>query len=482
MSRFGVVSALIFVSLIVCVSAQPAPVYMANGIKIGEATQTRAIVWTRLTEAPERNKDGYAFPEIETSKKAADLSVSEICGGHPLDEMKGSVPGASGEVRAAWWPAGDTGAGQETGWKAVDPDSDYTRQFALEHLRPATQYAVLVEGRPEGAEAPTCAVEGRFRTPPAVDAVRPVRFMVVTCQDYPRRDDPENGHKIYREMQQLDPDFFVHTGDIEYYDRPEPWAPAQSLARFKWNRLYSMPFQREFHKAVSSYFIKDDHDTLKNDCWPGQRYGQLTWEQGLAIFREQVPMGGKTYRTVRWGNDLQIWMVENRDFRSPNRMPDGPGKTIWGEEQMAWFKRTVSQSDATFRVLISPNPLVGPDRKNKNDNHSNAGFEYEGSRLRRFIAAQNNMIVINGDRHWQYASVDDETGLREWGTGPSSDVHAGGWDQADFRPEHRYLNLVGGFLEVQVDRKDGVPTLSLRHHGVDGDVLHEDVLKAEDDS
>ena len=58
------------------------------------------------------------------------------------------------------------------------------------------------------------------------------------------------------------------------------------------------------------YFLKDDHDTLKNDAWPGQKYGDLTWDQGVALFREQFPLGDKTYRTVRWGKDLQVWMVE----------------------------------------------------------------------------------------------------------------------------------------------------------------------------
>lgn len=85
--------------------------------------------------------------------------------------------------------------------------------------------------------------------------------------------------------------------------------------------------------------MKDDHDTLVNDSWP-------TMETNF--------MGDKTYRTVRWGKDLQIWMVEGRDFRSPNTMEDGTEKTIWGAEQMAWFKRTVQASDATFRVLTHP--------------------------------------------------------------------------------------------------------------------------------
>ncbi|MEJ2701782.1 MAG: alkaline phosphatase D family protein, partial [Sedimentisphaerales bacterium] len=280
--------------------------------------------------------------------------------------------------------------------------------------------------------------------------------------------------KIYDVMRKLKPDFFVHTGDIEYYDRPRPYAKNKELARFKWNRIYAMPFQRAFHEGTTSYFIKDDHDTLKNDCWPGQKYGQLTWEQGLAIFREQVPMGEKTYRTIRWGRDLQIWIVEGRDFRSPNKMPDGPGKTIWGKEQKQWFFDTVKKSDATFRILISPTPIVGPDRANKNDSYANKGFTYEGSQIREFIASQKNMCVINGDRHWQYVSVDPKTGVREYGCGPSSDIHAGGYSMSMRKPMQKYLRIKGGFLAVTVKRTNGQPTITFRHYGPDGKIYNED--------
>ena len=97
--------------------------------------------------------------------------------------------------------------------------------------------------------------------------------------------------------------------------------------------------------------------------------------------------GGMSYRTIRWGRDLQIWLTEGRDFRSPNKQADGPEKTIWGVEQKAWFQRTVKESDATWKVLISPTPLVGPDRRGKNDNHANAGYAHEGDELRAWIQA-----------------------------------------------------------------------------------------------
>ncbi|MBT5830373.1 MAG: alkaline phosphatase, partial [Candidatus Latescibacteria bacterium] len=312
------------------------------------------------------------------------------------------------------------------------------------------------------------------RTAPSVDQSERVVFHVTTGQAYGDQDAEGGGYRIYPAMLKRDPDFFVHTGDILYYDGAAKTLP---LARWHWSRMFSLPTNLEFHRNVSSYFIKDDHDTWMNDCWPTretQFMGDFTFEQGLAVFVEQVGMGERTYRTVRWGKDLQIWLVEGRDFRSPNTMTDGPDKTIWGAEQMAWFKSTVKASDAAFRVLISPTPVVGPDRERKKDNHANEGFTHEGNLLRQFIAEQKNMVVVCGDRHWQYVSVDSATGVREYSSGPASDGHAGGWSNDKRLPEHRYLNVIGGFMEGVVAREDDKPVLIFRHFGVDGNLLNED--------
>jgi alkaline phosphatase D len=447
-------------------AAERGRVYMADGIKIGEVRQDSAIVWTRLTKSEERNIRGLAF-----SKK--DVGAPE---GHTLEEMEGSVPGVAGEVRVVYWPQGSEDRSHATPWQAVDPEADFTRQFQLPGLAAGTRYRLRAQGRPAGATEPTCTLAGGFETAPNAAVSARVAFVVVTCQEYPLRDDPENGHRIYPLMQKLEPDFFVHTGDIEYYDRPLPYARSRELARFKWNRIFAMPFQRQFHQNVSSYFMKDDHDTLRDDAWPGLKYGDLTWEQGLAIFREQVPMGESTYRTVRWGKDLQVWMVEGRDFRTPNKQPDGPDKTIWGRKQKQWFFDTVKESDATFRILISPTPLVGPDRANKNDSYANKGFTHEGDEIRKFLGAQKNMYVICGDRHWQYVSVDPKTGVREYACGPSSDAHAGGFNESLKTDMHRYLRIKGGFLLVTVERPDGKPTITFQHYGTDGTIYHEDCL------
>jgi phosphodiesterase/alkaline phosphatase D-like protein len=134
------------------------------------------------------------------------------------------------------------------------------------------------------------------------------------------------------------------------------------------------------------------------------------------------------YRTFRW-DAIFIWFTDGRDFRSPNKMPDGPDKTIWGGEQKAWFKRTVQESDATWKVLISPTPLVGPDRPNKNDNHSNSGFAHEGNEIRQWLKdyVPDNFFVVCGDRHWQYHSVHPQSGL-------NSSVGAASAEQLAERP------------------------------------------------
>ena len=479
----------VFIALILSVTSGCAKSpYMATGIKIGEVTDSEAIVWVRLTRNEKRVDFGAPMPKISytlasTGEPIIDMKYRqpdavpsvEFPDGSSIDTIEGAVPGAKGVVRVRYKPEGDTEF-RFTPWHKVDPQADFTHQFRLSNLLPASQYILEVEyGANKYLGRKT--LPGTFRTAPAPDAIAPITFTVITGQRYPDRDS-DDGFKIYGQMLNLNPDFFVHTGDILYYDE---YAKTPALANWHWQRIYGMNSLVEFHKNVASYFMKDDHDTLVNDSWPTMEttfMGDLTFERGLEIFREQVPMGDKTYRTVRWGKDLQIWMVEGRDFRSPNTMEDGPDKTIWGEEQMAWFKRTVQASDATFRVLISPTPVVGPDRDNKNDNHANSAFAHEGNLLREFIASQKNMVVVCGDRHWQYVSVDSTHGVKEYSSGPASDEHAGGWENDMLRPEHKYLNVIGGFLAITVERQNGKPTLIARHHAVDGAILNEDRIVA----
>ncbi len=416
----------------------------ANGVKIGEVTPDSAVLWTRLTAAD------------EAENRVASWNA---------EDPHWRAPGLSGHLTFRYWPENRPEAAKETPPVKVGADTDFCHQVRVAGLLPATNYAFSAIGRSGDDSAGFTA---SFTTAPADDSGAPVTFVVSTCQDFPRRDDTQNGHRIYRSMLELGPAFFIQTGDTLYYDKPKPFAKDLATARYKWNRLYALPNLREFHRRIPTYWMHDDHDLLKNDCWPGQRYGDLTWDQGLKIWHEQVPQSDLPYRRFRWGRHLEIWLPEGREHRSPNPMKDGPEKSIFGDAQWKWLEDSMRRSDATFKLFVSATPVVGPDRKNKNDNHANEGFAHEGERLRRFLSAIPGCFVINGDRHWQYHSVDAETGLHEFGCGPASDLHAGGWKPGDRRPEHRFLRVKGGFASISVEAGRAVVT----HHDVDGKPVH----------
>jgi len=396
-------------------------------------------MWVRLTAQP--TADFGRLPIFTEGLPGRQPDKGEM----PTDIL----PGMNGEVLVEY-SANSSLEKETSGWHPVDPKRDFTIQLPLDGLSADTKYDYEVRARSAADAEPSAVVRGTFRTAPAASQNSPIRFIVTTCQAVRSIDDGAKGHHSYRQMLGFEPHFFVHTGDIIYYDKA-PLADTVAEARAKWALMFAYGHNRNFHLNVASYFMKDDHDTLKNDCWPGQTYGDLTWEQGLAIFREQVPMKEKTYRTIRWGKDVQIWMTENRDFRSPNKIPDGPEKTILGEAQKAWLKRTLKESDATYKFVITPGPIVGPDKRGKNDNHSNPGFAHEGQELRNFLSGLDNTYVITGDRHWQYCSEDPQTGLVEMGCGAINDQHNYGGNTG-YQPEmHRFFSGKGGFLGITVE-------------------------------
>ena len=454
--------------------------FQANGLKTGETTSDSIIVWTRLTKNKQRNTADHPGFEIlagnkRKGKKRLVTGVKYATPGGAA-ELPFAVPGAEGETRVKYRVL-PNGEWQETQWLAAEKSRDFTRQHLLKGLQSGTKYEIIVESRSADGKEAGESLEGGFVTAPAESAAAPVAFTVSTGQMFRDRNS-DKGFNIYDSMLKGNPDFFVHTGDIVYYDNE---AKNVDLANWHWQRMYSLPTNLRFHNRVGSYFMKDDHDTLVDDCWPTKKapsMGELTFKKGQEIFVYQVPMHGrKTYRTIRWGNDLQIWLVEGRDFRSPNTMEDGPEKTIWGAEQKAWFKKTFTESDATFRVLISPTPIIGPDRDSKHDNHANKNFTHEGDEIRSFLQKQKNAFIVCGDRHWQYHSQHPKFGVHEFSCGPASNIHAGGWHRSDYRKDyHRFLRVQGGYLEVRVDRdreNGSKPFIKFLLRGEDGAVAYE---------
>lgn len=442
--------------------------HLASGVKVGEMTDTTARLWARLTRNEVRNP-ARGHLSVQGAWHAA-LPPIPI---PPPDDLEGACPGMPGRIRVHCGTREDLADARTTGWVDVDERTDCSHTFALEGLRPDTRHHYLVETAAPGGAPIHAGFRGAFHTAPVATAPSDLLFCVMTCQAYHDRDHID-GHPIYPSMQALDPRFLVTTGDNVYYDTEQPPASDIPMARYHWQRMFSLPRLRKFYRNFGCYFQKDDHDTLENDSWPGETSWNLSFDQGVDLFRQQVPMGESTFRTRRWGRDVQFWLTEGRDFRSPNDAPDGPDKTIWGAAQKEWLKRSLLESDATWKLLISPTPLVGPDKGAKSDNHANPSFRHEGDEIRRWLHdnVPDNFLVICGDRHWQYHSVHPETGLEEFSVGPASDSHAGGSPGVD--PHfHRFHRELGGFLSVRLTPDDGGSTITLRHHDVDGRVMHE---------
>ena len=446
-------------------SVKQTDVFFTTGFKVSEVTTDRAIVRTRLCGQP------YPNPIVHERRAEVFRHPIDFDEEQPVEKMDGAVKGKAGSLRFSL--INPDGKVYRTDWKEARSEDDFTVSHFFENLQADTTYQVEIEGR-SSEDGISSFLHGQFKTAPRPDQIKRALIVTSTCQYFWSFDDRDRGFRTYDGMRRLDPDLYIQTGDYVYYDKPGPLATNQEKAWHKWHAMDSRPAIRDLLAKVPIYMIKDDHDLLKNDVYPGSgNYGELTYEEGLRIWKTQVPMTTKPYRNLRWGRDLEVWLVEGREYRSPNRAEDNEFKTIWGAEQKAWFTESVKRSDATFKILFTATPVVGPDRDTKVDNHANKTFATEGAWLREYLSAQGNMFVVNGDRHWQYVSRDLKTGLLEFGSGPVSDFHAQGWKEGDVRPEHQYLALRGGFLSIEVSRKNNVPNIAFRHHDVDGRVLNE---------
>jgi alkaline phosphatase D len=458
---------------IVIVLARPsvgAESHQASAVKIGEMTDTTAIAWVRYTKNAEANSNGPVLERDGVNDRRRASSASDTA------TFKWAAPGAVGKVRLRYGRKADLADARETAWVEVGPQCDFHHQFHFNGLAPGTEYFYASETAPLNGSSRHAFLRGRFRTAPRADQANPVTFALLNCQMFEHRDN-EDGFDMYPAALALDPQFVVFTGDNVYYDRDRPFARSAALARFHWQRMYSLPRHAKLLRSVGTYWIKDDHDTLGDDSWPGKvdrRLAPFTFDEGQRIFREQVPMGERTYRTFRWGRDLEIWLIEGRDFRSPNTDPDGPQKTILGPEQKHWLRETLQASDATWRILISPTPWVGPDRGgNKADNHADPSFHHESAEMLAWFQKTlgNNFVIVCGDRHWQYHSVHPQFGVREFSVGPCSDAHA---QHPQLNPAwHRFFRDKGGFASVNTFRVRDVPRLTIRLHDTKGTVVHQ---------
>ena len=398
------------------------------------------------------------------------------------------APGTAGVARFEVATTPDFGEPIRTGWISAVPEQDHIVREKVTGLSPGTRYYYRLQfGRDTSTThtGPACT----FRTLDLPETARAVEFVVVTGMNYfpfhifPGPPNKHLGYPALETILKMTPDFFVGTGDNVYYDAFAKPARTQADLRKVWHLQFLQPRFLSLFSRVPAYWEKDDHDHRYNDS---DTTGDTppSNELGIRTFLEQMPVVGPdeeeplTYRTHRINKLLQIWLTEGRDYRSPNTMEDGPEKTLWGETQREWLMETLLESDATFKLLISPTPMVGPDDtflpwpytgQPKVDNHTNpAGFKHEGEAFFAWLGDNGflakNFYIICGDRHWQYHSIRPD-GFEEFSCGALVDANSrlgrAPGDPESTDPEGEILQpftqteASGGFLFVTVRPAQG---------------------------
>jgi alkaline phosphatase D len=186
-------------------------------------------------------------------------------------------------------------------------------------------------------------------------------------------------------------------GDNVYY-REMDWL-TEAAMRYRWRKDRQLPDLQPLLASTHHYAIWDDHDFGPNNS---DRSFRLKGE-ALDVFSDYFPSLQRGTPETRgcffrfeWG-DVEFFMLDNRYWRAPNDLPDGPSKTMFGQEQLQWLKDSLVSSIATFKVIAVGGQMVQPMVFFE----AFGLFPTEQKDLFDFIAQTKvpGVVFLSGDRH-----------------------------------------------------------------------------------
>jgi len=349
------------------------------------------------------------------------------------------------------------------------PEADFTAKLELDDL-PAGE-EIFYRVRFQNHATPTIvgdAQTGRLRTAPLERRALSFVWGGDVCGQGWGIDEARGGMKTFTAMRANRPDFFIHSGDSIYADcvvpeklmlpNGETWRNvvteeksrvAETLADFRGNYKYNLldANLRAFNAEVPVFAQWDDHE-VTNDWCPGEA---LTWNKygdksilalaarGARAFHEYMPLrpgttaSGRVYRKIPYGPLLDVFMLDMRSYRTSQRQ--GDNSEIFGATQLAWLKRELMNSRATWKVIAADLPIsvVSDDAVALHDG-APEGREHEVADLLAFIkhAGIANTVWLTADMHYAAAYFHDPNKavfqdfepFWEFIAGP---LHAGTW-------------------------------------------------------
>ena len=347
----------------------------------------------------------------------------------------------------------------------VLPETDLTGHVLIENLPAGEQ--IFYRIRFADLSSPTVVSDpqvGRLRTAPADRRSLSFIWSGDTAGQGWGIDESRGGMRTYATMLRNRPDFFIHNGDNIYADGPiateqkmpngEIWRnivsedkakSAETLAEFRGNYKYNLLDKNvlAFNREVPIFSQWDDHE-VTNNWWPGEpltraehlrkkyveKNAMVLAARAARAFREYMPMRGnlaergRVYRQISYGPLLDIFMLDMRSYRGPNGEDReeiyGPAAYFLGPEQVAWLKRALLNSRATWKVIAADMPISllvvydvdrnwGVEAVAQGDDGRPRGRELEIADLLAFIkrAGIRNTLWLTADVHYTAAHYYD---------------------------------------------------------------------------
>jgi alkaline phosphatase D len=312
-----------------------------------------------------------------------------------------------------FWEKGKPQTKAKTEKYITKKSEGYTAHLTADLLLPSTkyEYALFINGKKVDRPYPLefqSQVLWQWRTEPP-----PIKFAFGSClyvNDTPfdRMGTPYGSNfQILDAIVKQKPDFMVWGGDNTYLREPDFDSKAGMLYRYTHTR--SLPELQPLLGAVHHYATWDDHDFGPNDSdrsfilkdvstevfknfWANQSYGVPTNNKGICS-------------VVKWG-DIEIYLLDDRYFKSPKNRDDVE-KVLFGEEQLNWLIDAITESKASFKFVVSGVQVIS----------SSAMFEnyavYSEERLKLIDKIRKSdargVFFLTGDRHHTVLSAMKES-------------------------------------------------------------------------
>ncbi|TMH64635.1 MAG: alkaline phosphatase family protein [Betaproteobacteria bacterium] len=206
------------------------------------------------------------------------------------------------------------------------------------------------------------------------------------------------GYEILDAIAAKKPDVMVWMGDNLYFQPQDELDPASMASRYR--RQRTLPSLKTLLTSASHVAIWDDHDYGPNDA-------DLSYTmkgEALTLFRRYwanpsygLPETPGIFGRARFG-DVDIFLLDDRYYRSANKLLDGPDKTMFGAKQLEWLKNALVYSSAPIKLVVNGSQMW--NRVNRFEGWNN--YSAEQRAFADWLLAQrvDGLIFLSGDRHF----------------------------------------------------------------------------------